>query len=1317
MQQAGELQTSAILEAPSHEKEHALVPPRPVSVSDGGFTFSSQLLQMFPQLQHSQLLNITRHKEIYLELTSAPIHYGSDVRTGRDVLIYDISLSCGGVDVATTEFLNLVDQLCCYISLTTPPPQLDASRPYDPQIKAISTASDLSVCALDTRENSSSSITMFKDALEPSTTGKSDRPVTNTQTSTSVSVSGASRTAFTAGLTSDPVEPAHALSTQTGTAKDTGSDHGASDGFSYIKDRKAIVYIKPWNDAKTQKNIQIKLFPKLFSRHFLKILHAYINLRDKKLIIITENFQGLFLSSLLAKIRTNSQSTRRLHDTLVHTYCCNLIDSLLYISQHRINLRGLDPRCIVADTQQCILRLFPSAFLMSVTRTDEMIYRHPSELYMSFFTGLGLSPRDFFLYKSYIGQALAYWLSKYNEFLTLEKNVRLSNTSVDHRQRECRDSQSISQENINGLFYHIYSENFDDTEEYPSYLSVSMGYRAIGDTPVDIQGTGLPQGGGSGVPVSSSSSGKLIWTGSTETISCADINRGSTNLDPGIFASSTPGQMGNVYRGTSVPNFLTVDKFSTASTSIAPLDVNARAKQQGPASMHTCTTNFNCPCVLYLFMKRLLVLSTVYMPLFLKHLTATIREQFEADISCPPRIGTQAPRDTSLFKLLLDFVGFPIENQRFQENEKAEHEYIVSPHCSKCCKVLRGMTTRFRPANELLVASMDCASQGYTSYSRVPSSQQCRMERSASGNLQNAQVPYHYLNFPLDETGADCIGSHFSNKRASGKHSKHRLSKMMKKIGIAADNEPYIDGHSISSIVANAKSPQDCECDQDLSHNFNAQHIPSTKGSPATRAAYSAEQSGQVSIHNQMNENHNQVMSSDNYQNGYDAGRTVLDLCVSSSNVSQEFSESLETDVVPDHVDDIDELSMINFNVTNPAARYIYSLGLVMLCIAIGTDPWTQEGYLIDGILSDKLPSSLISVQNKDFCELITKCIDRSNYFGSVEAILEHKYFKEHLNLLQHQQPRDSVSSQDYLAYANSHEREGGPTKTGCGAAGMGAGASNPFKMTHGHVKEDDAQAVNTFSTVSAIDYACVNSGRSSIGRISTTDSAPHTEGSAADCLSEQEINEPRSPTLISAANTKVELIDGQFSRAYIGTPIDAMKTPKVPITRDDNVSPLVASIHHQAPALNTVNTGAMPPHAQIVTPNSKQSLTPIHTSEHTGTDDSLPMLSQQASESKLPCAPLESCTPINMPIYPVYQGVELLTLRKDTATLAVIYLADGNIKKKITHSIASDEEPSNIYLEMVNKMKSMQLELHQMKNLEADIEDLLTKEFYHPTD
>ena len=148
MQLVGELQTSVTLDAPLQEKEHMSVPPRPVSVSDGGFTLNPQLLQMFPQLQHSQLLNIARHKEVYLELAGAPLHYGTDVRTGRDILIYDISLTCGGVDITTAEFLTLLDQLCCYISLTTPLQQLDASRPYGPQIRGIAAATDLSACAL-----------------------------------------------------------------------------------------------------------------------------------------------------------------------------------------------------------------------------------------------------------------------------------------------------------------------------------------------------------------------------------------------------------------------------------------------------------------------------------------------------------------------------------------------------------------------------------------------------------------------------------------------------------------------------------------------------------------------------------------------------------------------------------------------------------------------------------------------------------------------------------------------------------------------------------------------------------------------------------------------------------------------------------------------------------------------------------------------------------------------------------------------------------------------------------------------------------------
>lgn len=1302
MQQAGELQTSAILEAVSHEKEHTSVPPRPTSVSDGGFTFSSQLLQVFPQLQNSQLLNITRHKEIYLELAGAPIHYGSDVRTGRDILIYDVPLSFGGTDIAITEFLNLVDQLSCYISLTTHLPQIDASRPCGPQIKAISAATDLSTCALDTHENSSSSITAPRDAIESNTISKSDQPVAGIPTPTS-------RSAPTTWLPSDTVDFVPGSSTLATIINDTASDNGTSDGFSYIKDRKFLIYTKICNDIEVQKSIQIKLFPKLFSKYFLKVLNAYINHRDKKLIISTESFQGLFLPSLLAKIKTNSQGTRRFHDTLVHTYCCNLIDSLLYISQHKISLRSLDPRCIIADTQQCLLRLFPSAFLMSVTRADEMIYRHPSELYISFFTGLGISPRDFFVYKAYIGQAISYWLSKYNEFLILEKNARLSNASVDHRQRECRDSQSISQENINGLFYHIYSENFDDTEEFPSYLSFSMGNKPAGDTTVDTQVTGIPQGAGSSmVPASSSSSSKLVWTGSNETISLTDTNRGSTALDPGVFISSTtPGQICNVYRGTSIPNFLSVDKFPTTSASIASFDVNTRTKQTPASSAHTCTTSFNCPCVLYLFMKRLLVLSSIYMPLFLKHLTVTIREHFEADSSCLPKTIIQSHRDASLFKLLTDFVGFPIENQRFQENEKAEHEYIISPHCSKCCKVLRGMITRFRHANEMVIASADCGGQGgYTSYSRVPSSQQCRMEKSGSGNISTAQISHHVLNAPLDEIGVDSAGPHFSKNRVSGKHSKHRLSKMMKKTGLLTDKESYTNDYSTSSVVANAKSPQDYECDHDLTQISNLQYNPPSKDSQDAKVAYSTtEQANNMTTHKEAGESHTQLTSSDNHQNVYETGRVVLDLCVSSANVSQEFSESLETDVVPGHVDDVDDLYMADFNIIKQDTRYIYSLGLVMLCIAIGADPWTHEGYLIDGILIDKLPASLIDVQNKDLCELITKCIDGSNFFGSIEAILEHNYFKEHLSFLQHQTLRDSVSNQDHLTHTNLNDRENGFAKSGPGTS-----ASNPFKMTHGHTKEDDIQIINTISTVPTVDLVSANSGRSSIGKVSTTDSATHTEGSAADYLSEQEIIEPRSP-LISTTNTKVGPVDGQFLRGHVGTPVDIAKTPNISVTRDENVSPLVASVHHQP----VLNTNMIPPQTQIVTPNSKQSLTPVHTSECTATDDSMPALSQQTSESKLPCVSLESNASLNVPAYPVYQGVELLTLRKDTATLAVIYLTDGNTKKRITHSIASDEEPSNIYLEMVNKMKSMQLELYQMKNLEADIENLLTKEFYHP--
>lgn len=85
--------------------------------------------------------------------------------------------------------------------------------------------------------------------------------------------------------------------------------------------------------------------------------------------------------------------------------------------------------------------------------------------------------------------------------------------------------------------------------------------------------------------------------------------------------------------------------------------------------------------------------------------------------------------------------------------------------------------------------------------------------------------------------------------------------------------------------------------------------------------------------------------------------------------------------------------------------------------------------------------------------------------------------------------------------------------------------------------------------------------------------------------------------------------------------------------------------------------------------------------------------------------------------VYPKYKRVELLTLRRDTATLAVIYLVNGNVEKKITHSITSDEEPGNIYTEMIKKMESEQLVLKQTEALKDDIEDLLRKKFYHSTD
>lgn len=1270
MQTVGELQVSVALDAPLHEKEHTSVPPRPVSVSDGSFTFGSQLLQTFPQLQHSQLLNITRHKEIYLELAGAPIHYGTDVRTGRDILIYDVSLTCGGVDITTIEFLNLLDQLCCYISLTTPPQQLDPSRPYGPQIRTIvATVAELSTCTFDTQESAPSLGAVPKDTAESCIAPKLDQYLSSAP-------STATGHTLPIGPQSNAVDFTHTISSYTEPAKDAPSDHETVEGF--------LTYIKPGNTAELQRSIQIKFFPKIFSKYFIKVLQAYINPREKKLIIITENFQGLFLPSLFIKIKTNSQGTRRLHDSLVHKYCCNLLDSLLYISQHKISLKSLDPRCLAVDTQQCILRLFPSAFLLSVTRADEMIYRHPSELYMSFFTGLGISPRDFFWHKTYIGQALAYWLSKYNEFLNLEKNSRLSNPSIDHRQREYRDSQSISQENINGLFYHIYSENFDDVEEYPSYLSLSVGYRTAGDAPADAQGAGAPQGAGASSP----SSGRLAWSGSNETVSCADAIKGPTALD----------QADRVYRGTSIPNFLAVDKLPIGSASIASLDTNTRAKQTAPGSTHTCTTSFNCPCILYLFMKRLLVLSNIYMPLFLKHLTATIKEQFEADFSYFPRHTTLSPRDTRLFKLLTDFVGFPIENPWFQENEKTEYVYIVSPHCSKCCRVLRGMIARFRPINELALASLDGGSQGYASYSKIPSGQQHRMERSASGSLPHIPASYHGSGLPLDDGIVDGIGPQFAKSNPTGKHlNKHRPSKVADRTDTTIANGSDFDGHVGSSAVTNAKSPQDCDYEQEIAPTSHVQLTPFARASPEAKFMYSIGKSKDGAALKDLGEHHDRMVLVGDHQTTYDTGGAMLDLCVSSPNVSQELSESLEADVVQGHGDDVDDFGMIDFGMIRPAAiRHIYSLGLVMLCVATGADPWTQEGYLIDGLLNDKLPISLIDLQNRDLCDLITKCIDGSNFFGSIEALLEHKYFKEHLDILQHQQQRDSVSSRDHLVHAALYERENAATKAG----------ANPFKMLHGHAKEDELLSVNPSAAVLVADPT---SEQSSVGRLSVTDSALHTEGSATDCPSEQEGSE------LKPTGSKIVPVDGHPVRGPAGTSADAVKTLDTSTTRDGCVTPSGPLPHCQV--MSSLATGVMPPHAQVVTPNSVQSSTPINTNEHTCTDDSLPTLSQQTSESKLPCFPLEPTTLSNLPTYPRYKRVELLTLRRDTATLAVIYSIDSNTEKKITHSISNDEEPANIYLEVLKKMESEQLVLAQAEPLESDIDDLLKRKFYQQAD
>lgn len=1295
MQLVGELQTSVTLDAPLQEKEHMSVPPRPVSVSDGGFTLNPQLLQMFPQLQHSQLLNIARHKEVYLELAGAPLHYGTDVRTGRDILIYDISLTCGGVDITAAEFLTLLDQLCCYISLTTPPQQLDASRPYGPQIRGIAAATDLSACALDAHDSSSPPAGAAKDTAEPGTTPKPDHHPASTSP---VAASGMS---LLTRLASDAIDFAHTSSNHMGTAKDVTSDHDTVDEFSYVRDRKVLTYIKQGIDAGLQKSIQIKFFPRVFSRYFLKVLQAYINSRDKKLIVVTESFQGLFLSSLFIKIKANSQGTRRLHDSLVQKYCCNLIDSLLYISQHKISLKGLDPRCIVVDTQQCMLRLFPSAFLVSVTRADEMIYRHPTELYMSFFTGLGLSPRDFFWYKSYIGQALAYWLSKYNEFLSLEKNSRLSNPSVDHRQRDCRDSQSISHENINGLFYHIYSENLDDAEDYPSYLSLSTGFKATGDAPVDTQGPGVLQGvGGSVVPASSPSSGRLVWTGSNEVIPYPDTARGSTTLDQGTLASIASGQGDHVHRGASIPNFLAADKPAICPAFITSLDTNTRTKQLGSGSAHTCTTSFNCPCILYLFLKRLLVLSTIYMPLFLKHLTATIKDQFEADFSYQSRHGIGSPRDARLFKLLTDFVGFPIDNPLFQENEKAEYAYIISPHCSKCCKVLRGMIARFRPATELAIASLDCGSQGYASYSKIPSSQQYRIERSASGNLSSAPVSHHCSSFPLEDTGGDAAGSQCVKTKPSEKYlNKHRLSKMADKLELTTAMGSELDDRVGSSAVTNAKSPQDCEYDQELVQFSHAHLSAFTRGSPEAKLISSAGKSKEKPTPKDLGEARDQILPASDHQHGYDTGRAVLDLCVSSPNVSQELSESLEADVVQGHADDIDDFGLLDFGMLKPVAiRNVYSLGLVMLCIATGADPWTQEEYLIDGLLNEKLPTSLMDVQNKDLCELITKCIDGSNCFGSIEAVLEHKYFREHLDVLQHQQQKDNASHQDHLGHATLPEKEIFSAKT----------RSNPFKMGYGHVREDELQPISSSVATLIADPIHASSERSSTGRFSVTDSALHTEGSATDCLSEQDGSEPKH------ASTKQTSVDGQLARGSAGVSLDLVKGLDVCVSKDGTTTPLGPPPYYQV--TSSLTTNAVPSYTQIVTPNSRQSSTPTNTNEHTCTDDSMP-LSQQASESKLPCASLEPTAVSTASVYPRYKRVELLTLRRDTATLAVIYLVNGNVEKKITHSITSDEEPGNIYTEMIKKMESEQLVLKQTEALKDDIEDLLRKKFYHSTD
>ena len=64
-----------------------------------------------------------------------------------------------------------------------------------------------------------------------------------------------------------------------------------------------------------------------------------------------------------------------------------------------------------------------------------------------------------------------------------------------------------------------------------------------------------------------------------------------------------------------------------------------------------------------------------------------------------------------------------------------------------------------------------------------------------------------------------------------------------------------------------------------------------------------------------------------------------------------------------------------------------------------------------------------------------------------------------------------------------------------------------------------------------------------------------------------------------------------------------------------------------------------------------------------------------------------------------------------------MIYSIDSNTEKKITHSISSDEEPANIYLEVLKKMESEQLVLAQAETLESDIDDLLKRKFYQQAD